>query len=483
MTYKASRGSNVSLEAYVGGISGIGNGEISGNTNEGDITSTSNVENLYMGGIVGAVLTSGVKLENNSNANASDLVASGKALNTCIGGLAGYISDEVTLSFDFASDSGVFAGSVSSGNAEANSSANISAGGLIGFAEGALTLNGLNYEGNVELDITDTTTGNYYAFGGLVGRVAGALTVTSCTTTGSMPITAGSAIPKTKIAVGGVVGLCETDATIKSCTNNMHIEYSKATPSKSNGVISHLGGIAAIILRGKTHIEDCHNKGKITNRLYNNNLFHALDGAAADGKIAVAAGILGSYGYLQSLTNGLDEATVKGCTNINAVEAYRGGVAGIVGYINLGVIDDCTYLNGRSDAQNNTYAGGIVCIAEDTIIRGCKVTAEFISKPVGSLYCRCGGIAAWIRGESTIENCQFFGNLKYTASAQDDFCGGIAALAEDGECVVKDCSYGGTVNGVTISANNCAEYAVGAGSLGHFPVVATVSNISYWNGK
>ena len=482
LDYKASRGSNVSLNAYVGGITGVGNGEISGNTNEGDITSTSNVTNLYMGGIVGAILEPNAKLQNNTNANASDATATGKALYTYVGGLAGYVSDEASLSFDFTSDSGVFAGSIFAGNAEVNKSAIIAAGGFIGYAESALSINGLNYEGTITMDISEVTSGDYYTFGGLVGRAAAPLTITSSTTTGSMPVTATSTVPTTKITIGGIVGLCETDVTVKGCTNNMPIEYAKATPSKSNGVISHLGGIVGRVYSGKTHIEDCHNKGKITNRLYNNNLLHDLGGTTT-GKIAVAAGVLGSYGYLIDAES-TDSAIVKDCTNITAIEAYRGGVAGVVGYIRNGVIDGCTYLNGRSDSQNNSYAGGIVCIADDTIIRGCKATADLVSKPVGSLYIRCGGIAAWTRGATTVENCQFYGTLKYTASAgKDDFCGGIIALAEDEECVVKDCSYGGSVNGVTISENNCAEHAVGAGSLGNYPVVATISNISYWNGK
>ena len=120
--YGAARGSNVSLHGYVGGIVGIANGEISGNTNEGDITSTSTVQELYLGGVTGYILDPAIKIENNVQANASDLEVKGKGVYAYVGGLAGYVDEETSVSFDFSKDSGTFAGSIDVGKSEAVSS-------------------------------------------------------------------------------------------------------------------------------------------------------------------------------------------------------------------------------------------------------------------------------------------------------------------------------------------------------------------------
>ena len=131
----------------------------------------------------------------------------------------------------------------------------------------------------------------------------------------------------------------------------------------------------------------------------------------------------------------------------------------------------------------NSYGGGIVGVAENVTITNCTATANIKSSTGGSGYPRCGGIAAWIRN-SVVSDCAYYGTLSYTANGTyDDFCGGIVALAEDDECVIKDSRFGGSVNGVTISENNCVDYAVGVASLGKFESSPTVSGISFWNGK
>ena len=481
--YGAARGSNVSLHGYVGGIVGIANGEISGNTNEGDITSTSTVQELYLGGVTGYILDPAIKIENNVQANASDLEVKGKGVYAYVGGLAGYVDEETTVSFDFSKDSGTFAGTINVGKSEAVSSAFTAAGGIIGYSYSPISIANALYNGTITVDITENTTGDHIAVGAIIGWAESGLTLTESTNVGKIDIPKTTSIPKTKMSYGGLVGLVKTNATITGCTNTMNVEFGANTPSKSNGVPCHMGGIVGRIFSGKAVIENCHNKGYITNRFYNNNTFYDLD-LGTVGTMNSTGGILGSYGYKVSKTSS-DSCLIKDCTNTHPTRTYRACVGGIVGYIRNGEVENCTYLNGRMNDSGfcNSYGGGIVGVCESCTVNNCTATADINSSTGGSGYPRCGGIVAWAR-KSTISNCSFYGNLTYTANGTyDDFCGGILALAEDDECVVKDSRYGGSVQGVTVSANNCADYAVGVASLGKFESAPTVSNISYWNGK
>ena len=481
--YGAARGSNVSIQGFVGGIVGIGNGEILSNTNEGDITSTSTVQELYLGGVTGYILDPAIKIENNVQANASDLKVSGKGIYAYVGGLAGYVDEETTVSFDFSKDAGTFAGTITIGKCEAVSSAFTAAGGVIGYSYSPITIANALYNGTISVDITENTTGDYIAVGGIIGWAESTLNLSASTNVGSFEIPKTTSIPKTKMSFGGLVGLAKTNATITDCTNTMNVEFAANTPSKSNGVPCHMGGIVGRIFSGKAVIENCHNKGYITNRFYNNNTFYDLD-LGTIGTMNSTGGILGSYGYKVSKTSS-DNCLIKDCTNTHPTRTYRASVGGIVGYIRNGEVENCTYLNGRMNDSGfcNSYGGGIVGVCENCTVNNCTATVDINSSTGGSGYPRCGGIVAWAR-KSTISNCSFYGNLTYAANGTyDDFCGGILALAEDDECVVRDSRYGGSVNGVTVSANNCLDYAVGTASLGKFESSPTVSGITYWNGK
>ena len=479
LDYKASRGSNVSLYAYVGGITGVGNGEISGNTNEGDITSTSNVPDLYMGGVVGAVLDPYVKLQNNSNANASDLVASGKALNTCIGGLAGYVSDEVTLSFDFTSDSGVFAGSVSASSCEANvSSAIIALGGIIGYCESPLTIIGAIKEGAVSLNSTEDVTAKEVSVGGLVGHADGLLTITNCQTNGDVTIsTNAKAMSVDTSSFGGLVGYCGNGAIVKDCTNNGEVAWALNGGSSKN-YDCHVAGLVARIVGGNSEISNCHNKGKVFNKHYNNKEFDTTY------RNNLAAGVLGSFGASTSTSGTI---TIANCTNIASVNAYRGGAAGIAGYVGNAIIDNCSFTGSQIDDSggSNTYVGGIVSMAMDSQILNCTAKVNTAGGNAGSTDYRGGGIVAHIMGESTIDNCSYYGTITIRKWRADkpEYYGGLAGYAPDEETVIKNSRFGGTLNGITISTNNYVDYIVNVSPNGGTASPAVVENIEYWNGK
>ena len=493
ITYSSKR-SGTDSYGYVGGISGIGNGTISGNTNEGDITSKSNVHTLYVGGITTYVGDSNAQLTDNSQANASNLELEGGNLNAYVGGLAAYVVDGVSLNFDFSKDTGKFEGSIKAGNGEANASANVIVGGFIGCTESGLTVSNLHYNGTITANITNVTKGNYYAYAGVVGWAKETLHISNSTTTGEISIPKTSTIPNIQMCYGGLVGLAEMNTTITGCENSMNILFAANTPSKSNGWPSHMGGIAGRIKAGTVLIEKCKNTGNFQNYHYNNNWYLDLKPVAtagAAGKPSSAGGILGSYGFHSSLDISEDNITIKECTSICKVQANRGIVAGIAGFVANATIEGCSFEGSMLavGTQYNPYAAGIVGVAIDSTIKNCSAKADMQSAPGGSCHIRQGGIAAWIF-TSTVEGCQYSGNTTFVESAastassiNDDFCGGIVGLVHDDTCVIKNCKFGGNLNGVAITANNYNNYVIGTATQGGWTVNPTIEGNEYWSGK
>ena len=493
ITYSSKR-SGTDSYGYVGGISGIGNGTISGNTNEGDITSKSNVHTLYVGGITTYVGDSNAQLTDNSQANASDLELEGGNLNAYVGGLAAYVVDGVSLNFDFSKDTGKFEGTIKAGNGEANASANVIVGGFIGCTESGLTVSNLHYNGTITANITKVTKGNYYAYGGIVGWAKESVTITNSTTAGGIDVPKTKTIPNIQMCYGGLVGLAEMNTTITGCENSMNILFAANTPSKSNGYPSHMGGIAGRIKAGTVLIEKCKNTGNFQNYHYNNNWYLNLMPVATAGeagKPSSAGGILGSYGFHSTLDISEDNITIKECTSICKVQANRGIVAGIAGFVANATIEDCSFEGNMLavGTQYNPYAAGIVGVAIDSTIKNCSAKADMQSAPGGSCHIRQGGIAAWIF-TSTIEGCEYYGNTTFVESAattptsiNDDFCGGIVGLVHDDTCVIKNCQFGGNLNGVAITANNYNSYIIGTATQGGWTVNPTIEGNQHWGGK
>lgn len=493
ITYSSKR-SGTDSYGYVGGISGIGNGTISGNTNEGDITSKSNVHTLYVGGITTYVEDRNAQLTDNSQANASDLKLEGGNLSAYVGGLAAYVVDGVSLNFDFSKDSGKFEGTINAGNGEANASANVIVGGLIGCTESGLTVSNLHYNGTITANITNVTKGTYYAYAGVVGWAKETLHISNSTTTGEISIPKTTTLPNIQMCYGGLVGLAEMNTTITGCENSMSILFAANTPNKSNGYPCHMGGIAGRIMTGTVLIEKCKNTGNLQNYHYNNNWYLNLMPVATAGdagKPSSSGGILGSYGFHSTLDISEDNITIKECTSICKVQANRGIVAGIAGFVANATIEDCSF-EGNMPAvgnQYNPYAAGIVGVAIDSTIKNCSAKADMESAPGGSCHIRQGGIAAWIF-TSTIEGCEYYGNTKFVESAastptsiNDDFCGGIVGLVHDDTCVIKNCQFGGNLNGVAITANNYDSYIIGTATQGAWTVNPTIEGNQHWGGK
>ena len=241
----------------------------------------------------------------------------------------------------------------------------------------------------------------------------------------------------------------------------------------------HLGGIAGRIVDGDSSITNCHNKGRVYNMHYNNQLWTTTYNTNCTG------GILGSFGSIASPSGSI---TIENCTNAANVNTHRGTVAGIVGYVANGTIKGCEYKIGGivETYLGNSVCAGIVGIASDTQISDCVATINMSGIYAGSVDARMGGIVAHLMGASSVANCKFYGIISqrgYRAMGTPEYFGGIAGLAQDEEITISNCSCGGTIGDNVISENNLSTYIINFSPNGGAASSAVVTGCTYWDGK
>ncbi|MBQ3247230.1 MAG: BACON domain-containing protein [Alistipes sp.] len=482
-----ARGNGQSLYGYVGGIVGRANGEISNNSNDGDINSTSAVQNLYIGGIAGCVADPNLKFANNTQGNSSDIVASGKAAMNYVGGLVGYVEGIAPMSLDFNADTGTVGGTITTTNVEYVSNATTCIGGYFGYCAGDVSLTSPKWTGEIIYSLLDEAfTIKEANCGGLIGHISGALTLKGAETNGSItstfvaPAAGAAANNKAKMSssMGGMVGKSDGALTISNSTNNAAVLWGR-TKNRQNGSASHVGGIVGRIGNADAKITECHNTNKIHGQGYNNN------GYSTGFTMNCTGGIIGSYGAFAGFAT--KSLTLTGCTSTASVNALRAFVGGIAGFVSNATITDCTFKDGRISDDQNCHMGGIVGCAHNSTVKECMATTTLQGYYGGSCPMRAGGVAAWTMGATTLESCKFFGDIIisqwHTDTSIDEFVGGVVGLAEDEDTVIKNCQYGGKIADVEISSNNCASYVIGKGSRTGSVSDAQIIGVSYWNGK
>ena len=492
ITFGATRGGSQSLYAHVGGIVGRANGEISSNNNDGDITSTSGVQSIYVGGIAGSLADPSLKFVHNNQGNSSDLKSAGKNTTNYVGGLAGYVEAIVPIVMDFNSDSGTIGGTVAGENLEYVATAVGSVGGYFGYCAGDVTLTAPKWTGITSYTMfNEPHTINEMNCGGLIGQIAGKLTITNAEIGAGSQVwtkyeatTSGAANNTIKMRgnMGGMVGKCEGEVSITNSVNNATVEWGHevkslagATSNRQNSSACFVGGFVGQITNVKANIEECENKGRIYNHSYNNNAYSTALTMNCTG------GIVGGYGAVSGANKTLN---VKNCSNSTPIDAIRGFVAGIVGYAINATIDNCNYLNGRITDDQNCYMAGIIGGAVYSTIKDCTATTNLSGYNGGSCYLRAGGIVAWSMGATTIEKCKYFGDITTKTPEAAQRYGGIVGLAADEDTVIKNCQYGGSILGVEIGSNNCKQYALGVDmNFNATTNDAQVGDVTYWNGK
>ena len=495
VNYSAGRGSSVSLNGYVGGVTALAQGTVTYNTNEGTITSTSAVENIHIGGVVGAWLTTDVVFNHNTVGNTSHVVAEGAALHTFAGGLAGLVSEDVaSVEIDLTKYAGTLEGKVTAGVCQAVASATISAGGIFGKVMTNTTISNIAWTGTTMFYQKDAITAMYANFGGLVGWTTYPITISNIESEGevlaeyakSAAINFGSATDGGGGSIGGLLGRAEEGATISNCTMNKPTswnivnssnQYTSTGSSKHFDI--HMGGVAGRIVEGDSSITNCHNKGRVYNLHYNNQPWTTTYNTNCTG------GILGSFG---SKNNPMGSITIENCTNAANVNTHRGTVAGIAGLVTNGTIKGCEYKIGGivETYLGNSVCAGIVGIAFDSNISDCVATVNLVGIYAGSVDARMGGIVAHLMGASSVSGCSYYGIITprgLRAMGTPEYFGGIVGWAQGDEISISDCRCGGTINDNVISENNLSTYIANYSPNGGTAYAGTATGNSYWNGK
>ena len=496
VNYSAGLGSSVSEKAYVGGVTALAQGTVTYCTNEGAIHSTSAVENLHIGGVVGAWLSTEAVFNHNTVANASHVIAEGTAFHTFAGGLAGLVSEDVaSVEIDLTKYDGTLGGKVTAGTCKADASATVSAGGIFGKVMTTTTISNIaEWTGTVTFYQKDALTARYHNFGGLVGWATFPLTISNVVSNGEMvadyaksaAINYGNGTDGGGGSLGGLLGRAEEGATISNCTMNKQTSW--IVVNTSNQLTStgsskhfdiHLGGVAGRIVEGDSSITNCHNKGRVYNMHYNNQPWTTTYNTNSTG------GILGSFG---SKNNPTGSITIENCTNAAHLNTHRGTVAGIVGFAANATIKGCEYKVGNiaETYLGNSVCAGIVGIAKDSNISDCVATITLNGIYAGSVDARMGGIVAHLMGDSSVSNCSFYGTITprgLRPAGTPEYFGGIVGWAQGEDITISNCQCGGTINDNVISENNLLTYIANYSPNGGTAFAGTATDNKYWGGK
>lgn len=435
---------------HVGGIAGMIAGSMTNNTNEGAISSTTNVKILHIGGILGRVNgDNSVVMTGNSNKGV--IIHNGESRQTYIGGLIGSSDGNRIPELDL--NGGVFSGSITVGNLEKSASQTlVCVGGVIGRYDNTtapLVVKNATVTGNITLEnIKDTSLFKSGQLGGVVGY-AHALTISDCNANGDVAIT--------------------------------------VNRSKSGSSPIWIGGVVGGIMSGNSSITNCHATKLVKTWNYNNFPFFGMASDVVSTYTAnLTAGILGGYGYDKSIEAGT--IAISNCSFSGDLVNYRGMGAGIAGYIVNGTVSNCSVPGDlyADSAHQYNYVGGIVGGAENSNISDSWCKSTITVKSGGSMWAHAGGVAAFLIYNSSIKNCAYYGNISVGTSGTNEYCGGIVGEVvndtANSPVVVENCKLGGKVKGTALTADNVANYVLGVNSTTGTNGTATVSGTTLWDG-
>ena len=272
---------------YMGGITGLCDGEAIGNTNNGSLSSASSVKFVYIGGAVGFITSEGAVVKNNNVSKDVLLNATGKGRYVGIGGLVGAMAAGAIL--DLKDDTGKIECTVKGGAIESTSYAP-GVGGVVGYIHSASTVKNVkNWTGTLHVDASIKTCGSEAGYGCLVGYAVSGCTIENCQVDGKFVTTFTVALSGSA-SIGGIIGLTAGATTVKDCTCNTDLQMTAQTTS-SKKMPLFLGGIIGKASSKDVVITNCHNTQSMWNRHYNNSGYTD----ASSMKANYVGGIIGVY--------------------------------------------------------------------------------------------------------------------------------------------------------------------------------------------
>ena len=366
--------------------------------NHGDIYSTTDIQFLYAGGIVGYQQGNTISLsycENYGDITSWNFSA-GIIAYGCNGPVIDHCISDATITAT--GNSGLATNYI---------------GGIIGRGYSSPSITNCTISG--KLDIKDwTSTADAYV-GGVAGHCAGG-TITGCTNNADISIVNGKILG----GVGGILGRTNAGMTFTDNTNNGNISIDATSVFKisDNNYGNGIGGLMGNGLG--THLQRCHNTGDIT--IYTETSVGGIVGLNSSGQTVL---------------------TFTGCTNsgditvITDVAAER-GVGGIIGYCYTAGLT-FTSCENSGDITGQHFLGGIIGkSSKDVTLIDCE-NSGVISDTMLAGYA-VGGLVGYSSG-ITVTRCINDGPINSTGI----HTGGLVGRAA-GAKVFTDCE--NTVNGV-----------------------------------
>ena len=448
------------LQQYIGGV--VGNVQAKASVhncaNEGADIAAGTAGNGYLqarnnniGGVIGATFSTDLsnltnkaellcsRMNNNENASLS------------MGGVIGKIeatSGEIDGNGTIVNYATIYS------NHKQYNNAYTAIGGVVGEAK--CSVKGVVNEGCANYVINEDGVHKHIYVGGVVGYANGNLTLTSVENKGTayINISKGVGVKHFDLCVGGVLG---TNADAKAvalvnCVNSGSAAF-LGGGTKTNGRSIALGGVVGALTNGASSISGCSNTGCISNSSSNNyNGYWILRTAGGCNYIGGIAGYLeGAEGDLLEFTNCINNrigGTNDGVGNAsNAIYALRGASAGLVGGAKYADIknSECT-----TDiySTNSSTSAGLVGHLNLSNLEGCTLTNSIVSPVNGGV--ACGGIAGYAHSSTVKGNT--LNNLQITGVAVA--ATGVLAGNCDANAVFTDNAVSGSVLGAAITLDS-----------------------------
>ena len=291
-------------------------------------------------------------------------------------------------------------------------------GGVIG--ETKCSVKGVVNEGSAYYVIgTDDAIYKHIWVGGVVGYANGDLTLTSAENKGTAYININKSIKMQHfdLCVGGVLG---TNADAKAvalvdCVNSGSAAF-QGGGDKANGRSIALGGVVGALTNGGSSISRCSNTGCLSNSSSSNtNGAWAIRKAGGCNYIGGIAGYLeGADGDLLELTNCVNNRTTGTDDKVGngsyAIYTLRGSSAGLVGGAMYADIKNSQCTTNIYNT-NSTTAAGLVGALKLSNLEGCTLTNSIVRPNGGGD--ACGGLAGYAYSSTitgnTLDNLQITG--------------------------------------------------------------------------
>lgn len=470
-----------------GGIAGLCEGSLTGSEVLGQVTYSSGIADVFIGGVQSKLVESAT-VANNSFMGV--LTLGGSAQTAVAGGLYGLLEKG---SFDSATDKSVSLGNIQVNSFRATTTTCIHVGGFAGKAAGGTDISFKGYESQTNIGIDMATAplqGKYFFAGGFLGgcdvdaavKSAAFSNLTNAGTISAKYSTATTCSVR-RSWLGGIAGMVNGPCTFSKCVNNAEIGKTTGDVycARSNAYNEIVGGIAGYVHGGNAEFADCQNLSDLENHLYNNN---GVSNGTWEGMytMSVVGGVLGAFNYYPSSTENFTLRMVN-CSNGKSLFSYRGYTGGIVGYCYNASIEECTNLGRQANGVNDQCAmrGGIAGGAGNASVKNCTATGDITSMTYGSAdFAIAGGIVGNVVGTeaTTIDNCSYFGIIKIEHPGdKPEYPGGMVGRGA-ATTKVTGCRFGGSIQGVAINENNVGVFKNVIGNE-----TGEVSGITYWSGN